>query len=809
MIKNYFRIAIRNLWKSKGFSAINIIGLSIGLASFILITLYVVDELSYDRYNEKADRIYRVNSNIKFGGNDLVLAVTSDPMGATLKKDYPQVEEYVRLYYDGPQLIKKGPQFLTEPNVGYADSTMFNVFTLPAINGDTRTALNEPNTAVISVTAAKKYFGTTDAVGKSLEFRNNQLYKVTAVIKDMPANSHFHFDFILSIKNVQYGFGNYLSHNFQTFIVLREGTDYKAFEKNFDQVIQKYVFPQAQEYMQIKSMDEFNKAGNSLNYSLIPLTDIHLKSDRTAELGVNGSMQYVYIFSLAALLVLILACINFMNLSTARSANRAKEVGIRKVLGSDKRSLVGQFLIESTLMSIFSLLLALIIVYLAMPLFNDISGKLLSIRSLLGTRLLLFIVLLPLVIGLLAGSYPAFFLSAFKPVSVLKGSLNTGFKSSRLRNALVVFQFAVSIFLIVGTVIVYDQLNYIRTTKIGFQKDQVLIINNTNSLGNNIDAFKNEALQMRGVKSATQSSFLPVPSSRNDNTFSKEAVMDSKNGFNMQVWTVDHDYIPTMGMEMARGRNFAKDFGTDSTGILINETTAKYLGYPDPIGKKIYTTANNSNNTNTMVGYTILGVVKNFHYESLHQNIGPLSMVLGSSRRITSFKVDTKDLQPLLKQLEARWKLMSPSIPFSYQFMDDSFNGMYRTEQKVGKVAISFAVLAILIACLGLFGLVTYAAEQRTREVGIRKVLGASVSSIVTLLSKDLLILVLVSAVFAFPLAWYAMHKWLQDFAYRIDISWWVFAVAGIASLLIALLTVCFQAIKAALANPVKSLRTE
>lgn len=808
MFRNYVKIALRNLWKNKAFSAINITGLSIGLASFILITLYVVDELSYDRFHDKADRIYRVNSSIKFGGTDLVLAVTSDPMGATLKKDYPQVEEFVRLYNNGPALVKKGTQFIRETRVGYADSTFFNVFTFPAIHGNTRTALNEPNTAVITESTAKKYFGTTDVVGRNVELSNNRLYKVNAVIKDMPANAHFQFDFILPVKNVNYGFGNFLSHNFQTYVVLREGTDARSFEKNFDQVIEKYVMPQAKQFMQINSMEDFKKAGNNLAYSLMPLTDIHLRSDRVAELGVNGNIQYVYVFSIVAVFVLLLACINFMNLSTARSANRAKEVGIRKVMGSDKKSLIAQFLVESTIMAVLSLLLALAIVWMVMPAFIDISGKALSMRSLLESRLLVFIMALPLVIGLMAGSYPAFYLSAFKPVSVLKGKLNAGFRRSGLRNALVIFQFATSIILIIGTVIVYDQLNYIRTTRLGFQKDQVLNINNTNSLGNEITAFKNEVLKMPGVKSGTISSFLPVPSARTDNTFSKTSALDSKSGFNMQAWTVDEDYIRTMGMEMVKGRNFSKEFGTDSSGVLINETTAKLLGYPDPIGKKIYGTTDNNNPTN-LTPYTILGVVKNFHFESLRQNIGPLSLLLGRSSGLTSFKVDTKDVQSLLKQIESRWKAMNPTIPFSYQFMDESFDNMYRAEQRVGKVAVAFAILAIVIACLGLFGLVTYAAEQRTREVGIRKVLGASVSSIVTLLSKDLLFLVLISALIAFPIAWYAMYTWLQDFAFRISISWWVFAVAGITALLIAFLTVCFQAIKAAIANPVKSLRTE
>lgn len=808
MILNYLKIALRNLWKNKGFSAINIIGLSIGLASFILISLYVIDELSYDRYNEKADRIYRINSDIRFGGNNLVLAVTSDPMGPTLKKDYPQVEEFVRFYQRGPILLKKNNQFINEQQVIAADSNLFNVFTLPAVVGDTKTALDNPHSVVISASTAQKYFGTTEAVGKVLQSDENKQYQVTAVIKDIPQNSHFHFDCIFSMKDVQYSFGNFLSNNFQTYILLKKGVHYKDFEKNFKQVLEKYLVPQARQLMNIHSMDDFEKAGNHLNYSLMPLTEIHLKSDRTAELGTNSNIQYVYIFSVVALFILLLACINFMNLSTARSANRAREVGIRKVLGSDKRSLIRQFMVESMVMAFFSLLIAILLVWIALPFFNTISGKSMQIFNLFGWEELILLFLLPVIVGILAGSYPAFYLSSFQPIQVLKGKLTTGFKRSGLRNALVVFQFATSIILIVGTIIVYDQLNYIRTTKLGFQKDQVLVISNTHSLGNQADVFKNELTQLPGVKSASLSSFLPIPSSRSDNTFSRESVLDVNNGINMQTWRVDYDYLRTLGMQLVMGRNFSPQFGTDSTAVLINETTAKLLGYTNPIGHKLYTDYDISDQKNVKE-FTIIGVIKNFHYESLRQTIGPLCMVLSKSDDHICLQITAENVQPLLQKIEAKWKAVLPGMPFSYEFMDDAFDHMYRAEQRIGKVAVSFALLAIIIACLGLFGLITYAAEQRTKEMGIRKVLGASISSLVTLLSKDLLIMVLIASFIAFPIAWYAMHQWLLDFAYRIQISWWVFLGAGLAAICIALLTISYQAFRSARANPIKSLRIE
>lgn len=811
MFTNYLKIAWRNLLKNKTFSFINITGLAIGLSCFILIALYVADELSYDRYNEKAGRIFRINADINMGGTNLHLATCSDPMGATLKKDYPQVEEFVRFFNsNGSKLIKKGNEFIDEQKVAYADSTLFNVFTLPAIEGDTKNALNEPNTVVITESTAKKYFGNTNVVGKTIETNEskNNLYNITAVIKDIPSNSHFNFDFIFSMDNVEYGFGNYMSHNFQTYILLKEGAGYKAFEKNFPQVIDKYIFPQAKQFMKLTSMEDFKKSGNNLEYHLMPVTDIHLRSDRFPELGVNGSMQTVYIFSVVALFILLIACINFMNLSTARSANRSKEVGIRKVLGTNKNSLVWQFLTESTLMVFIALLIALLIAGLTLPFFNDVSTKSLTITSLFSYQVLPFLLLLPFVVGALAGSYPAFFLSSFQPITVLKGKINAGFKRSNLRSGLVVFQFFISIVLIIGVTIIYNQLNYIQTKKLGFNKDQVLVLNGTGVMGNKAETFKNEVAKMSGVKSATFSGFLPVSNSaRSDNTFTSEAVMTDKNGFNMQTWGIDYDYLNTLGMEIIKGRNFSREFGSDSSAVIINETTAKILGFQDPVGKKIYTFDNNM--PPSSIAYTVIGVVKNFNFESLRQNIAPLCFRLGVNNWSTAFKVSTSDISGLVKNIESKWKSMAPGMPFSYQFLDDSFDNMYRTEQRVGKIALSFAILAILIACLGLFGLATYMAEQRTKEIGVRKVLGASIGNLVSMLSTDFLKLVLVAAVIAFPFAWFIMHKWLQDFAFRININWWVFAAAGIIALLIALVTVSFQAIKASMANPVQSLRTE
>jgi putative ABC transport system permease protein len=494
-----------------------------------------------------------------------------------------------------------------------------------------------------------------------------------------------------------------------------------------------------------------------------------------------------------------------MNLTTARSANRAKEVGVRKMLGTKRKELIVQFLSECTLMVVLSLLIAIGIVWRVLPLFNDVASKSMNLMSLFSPVILPVLIVLPFVVGLLAGSYPAFFLSAFNPVEVLKGKLSRGSKSGGLRNLLVVFQFTTSIVLIIGTIVIYRQLHYIQTTNVGFDKKQVLIINNAYRLNNNIEPFKNEVLQMPGVVSATVSGYLPVSSSnRSDNVFSISPVMDVQNGFDMQQWGIDYDYIKTMGMDIVKGRNFSRDFGSDSDAVIINETTAKKLGLTDPIGKKLYSVGDHNT-----AGYTIIGVVKNFHYESLRQNVGLLGLFLASSRGAISFKINTTNIPEVLKQIEKKWKAMAPGMPYDYRFLDEAFNNMYRAEQRIGKIILIFSTLAILIACLGLFGLSTFIAEQRTKEIGIRKVLGASVTEIVQLLSKDFIKLVVLSFIIAAPVAWYFMNKWLQDFANRTTISWWIFLLAGALTLVIALFTVSFQAIKTATANPVDSLKTE
>lgn len=810
MLKNNIRLALRSILKYKGFSAINIIGLALGISCFILISMYVLDELSYDRYNEKAERIFRVNSNIRFGGTELNMAVCSDPMGATLKKDYPEVEEFTRLYInEGSKLIKKNAEFVSEDRVVHVDSTFFEVFTLPAIVGNPHTALNEPNTVVITESTANKYFGSPQAaLGQVLETKDNgsTLYEVTSVVKDVPTQSHFHFDFFFSMDNVDYVFGNFTSHNFHTYIVLKPGADDKKFNANFIQVINNYILPQVGQFIDVKSIEDFEKSGNRLEYSLMPLTDIHLHSALGIELGTNTNIQYVYIFSAVALFILLIACINFMNLSTARSTNRAREVGIRKVLGTEKKSLVSQFLSESVVVAFLALFIAIGIAWMSLPWFNNLAAKELHIHSLLQPKYLALLLLLPLFVGFASGGYPAFYLSSFQPIGVLKGKINSGFRKSSLRSFLVVFQFAISLILIIGTIIIYRQLNFIQNSNIGFDKEQVLIVSNAGVPRESRRPLKNEISSLGGIVSSAFAGYLPISnSSRSDNTWSTETVMNAQNGFNMQNWRIDYDYIPTIGMQLLAGRNFSPEFGSDSTALIINETVAQLLGPGDALGKKLYS----SDGDNNLIAYTIIGVVKNFNYESLRKNVGPLCFRLGNNQWESMYRIKTDDIKGLLGQIENKYKSIAPEMPFSYQFMDEAFDQMYRQEQRIGQVALTFSILAILIACLGLFGLVAYMTEQRTKEIGVRKVLGATSANLVSMLSKDFLMLVMIALFLSIPIAYWFMHKWLEGFAFRITINWWVFGLAGLIGIFIALVTVSSLAYKAALANPVKSLRSE
>ncbi|MEA5402321.1 ABC transporter permease [Arcicella sp. DC2W] len=806
MIQNYLKIAIRNLLRNKVFSAINIVGLALGIATCLVIMLFVYDELSYDRFNEKADRIFRVVFKASINDGKINEANVMPPTAQVLKNDYPEVLAATRLRTSGsPEIVYQNKKF-KEHDFASVDANFFDVFTLPLLKGNAKTALREPNTAVITQDFAKKYFGDEDPIGKVLFIKSwNESYKVTGLIDKVPHNSHFHFDIFGSMAGVKDAqAASWMSSGYFTYLVLPEGFDYKVLEAKLPQVIKKYMGPQIQAAMGM-SLPQFLQKGNQLGLFLQPLTSIHFDEGFTGTLEPSGNIQYVYIFGAIAVFMLLIACINFMNLSTAGASKRAKEVGVRKVLGSVKQDLITQFLFESILLSIVALVLSLMLVQLALPVFNDLAEKDLQLNFLKNPLLLIAFLVFGLLVGVLAGSYPAFFLSSFNPVEVLKGKFKLAGKSISLRSGLVVFQFFISIALIIGTTVVYQQIKFIQSKDLGYAKDQLLIMRNTWSLGKNEEVFRQQILQDPRVLSVSSAGYLPAGPSDSNNSLGYPDGDDSQIMRTLE-YKIDDQYIPTMGMKMVSGRNFSKDFATDSTAMIINETAARAFGWgKNAVG---HTITRLKNNDGLKVTYRIIGVVKDFHFKSLHESITPLLMVSEKTYGLT-IKVKGKDVEGLLASLKNQWQKFNVDEPFSYAFMDELFEKTYQSEQKISVILSIFSGLTIFVACLGLFGLATFTAEQRTKEIGVRKVLGASVSQIVTLLSKEFLKLVLIACGFAFPIGYWLMNKWLQDFAYRIEISAWIFVLAGILALFIALLTISYQAIKAALANPVTSLRTE
>jgi len=597
----------------------------------------------------------------------------------------------------------------------------------------------------------------------------------------------------------------WLRSDYNTYVLMRKGADYKRLETQFPQFLRKYSGGQMQQELNM-SYDTFEKNGSFFRLNMMPLTDIHLHSNLTGELGINGNVEYVYIFSAIAIFILLIACVNFMNLSTARSANRAREVGVRKVLGSARKHLIFQFLAESTMVTFIAVIIALAAAMLILPAFNHFAGKNIVVNSHSLIWLAPSALIAILLIGFLAGLYPAFFLSAFNPMQVLKGKISAGFKGGALRSFLVVLQFSISIFLIIGTLVIYNQLHYIQNRDLGYNRNQVLIIQHAFELGDHAKTFKQEIKQLPGVTNATLSGYLPVKSTRGTGIFYKEAVADPKQSLFPQIWSIDEDYISTLAMKIKSGRDFSAQMPSDSNAIVINETTAKFLGFTDPVNKVVYRSSGGPNPT--YKPYTIIGMVKDFNFSSLRDNISPVVMQLNTDNSSLSIKVNTANIPALLSQIETKWKDFTPAH-FQYTFMDQDFDAMYRSEQRIGTIFIAFTTLAIVIACLGLFGLAAYAAEQRTKEIGIRKVLGASIANIAGMLSKDFIKLICIAIVISSPIAWYLMQKWLQDFAYRINIEWWVIAIAGFAAILVAFITISFQSVKAAVANPVNSLRSE
>jgi putative ABC transport system permease protein len=811
MFGNYIKIAYRSLKKQSFFTLINTLGLAIGMAGGLLIALYIYEELNYDGIFADADRIYRIDMDIKFGGAEIKSAEIAPPMAATLKNDFAEVENTVRFRTLGSNLFRSSDKTenIKELSTTYVDSTFFKMFGLELINGNKETALKETNTLVMTRTAAENHFGSVDVVGKTLLLNNNETYIVTGVMEDLPVNSFLkdYSIFMAMAGNVASRENIWGSNNYYTFVKLSPETRIDNFQLQLESMVENYVLPWAKKTFPGMTKESFAASGNYIRYHTIPLTDIHLYSENKIEMGERGTIQNVYILSFIGFFLIFLACVNFMNLSTAHSLKRAKEVGIRKTLGSNRLQLIVQFLTESGLVAFASMILAIVIAFFALPFFNDLAGRNISIPF---TEPLFYvaILLITILLGLFSGSYPAFVISRFIPVDTLKGN---GMKNSsnkwNIRSMLVVFQFGVAVFLIVGTLVIFQQLKFIQNKDLGFDKEQVLVINDTYAAGQRVKAFKQDILNLSAVKSATLSSFMPTPSSRSNSSFFREGAMDQEYAIQMQTWDVDDDYISTLGLELIAGRDFNSQSVADSTAVIINESTLATLGLSaqEALGKRI----TEGVGIEDPKFYQVIGVIKDFHYESLRKDIGALGVFLGTSTGSMAIKLKTDDFASIIGNIENIWTKQAPGQPFNYRFMDDAFDTSYKEERRLGSIFIIFTSLSIFIACLGLFGLAAFNAQNRTKEIGVRKVLGASVRQITIVLTTDFLKLVAIATLIALPFGWYFMNIWLEDFSYRIQIGWEIMGFSAMLVISIAIITVSYQSIKAALANPVKSLRTE
>jgi putative ABC transport system permease protein len=802
MFKSYLKSALRNFRKNKVFSFINIIGLAIGLTCFVLIAVFVIDELSYDRYPADAKNIYRVNLSVTGNGDVAVYPAVDFAVGEGMKNTFQVIKDFSRLV-PVIDFVKYNDEQFKEDKLAFADSNFLQMFSIPLIEGSATTALVQPNTIVISKAFAKKYFADNSPIGKSLIVGlHNALYKVTGVFDKVPANSHFHFDAFLSITTWHIPHPTWSNLGEFTYLELDKNAGAKKLESKFPQLVAKYVVPEIQHDMGV-SLAEAQKSVNTFIFTLQPLTEIHLYGHSKGEIEPNGDIQYVYIFSALAIFILLLACVNFTNLSIARSVKRAKEVGVRKVMGSAKLQLVKQFLSESVLMSFSAMLLAIVLIFLLLPYFNQLSGKQIDFTYFLNYKFILGNLALVFFVGTIAGIYPSLFLSSFNPVKVLKGTSSRGRNRNALRSSLIVFQFFVSTALIISTVIVYRQLSYMQNKKLGYEKEQVLFLPDGRLMGKNQDAFKQEILQDRRVTGASISRAIPGGEFLDGTEV--YPLNENANGMeiHMNIYHVDYDYLNTLGMQIKQGRYFSKDYGSDSDAVVINEAAVKELGWTkvNPIGRTIVRSG--------QLSYKVVGVVSDFHYASAKQKIAPLMMMLNNNYGGMIVKATTSDITGLLNGLKTKWDSFKPQGPFSYIFLDDKFAALYASELRTQKIFTVFAVLAIIIASLGLFGLSAYSIEQRTKEIGIRKVLGASVQNVFVLVSREFLTLVAIAIIIAAPVAFWAMQKWLENYAYRINPGIGVFAIGGIVALMVALITISFQAIKAAHANPVKSLRTE
>lgn len=801
MLQNYFTIALRHLTRNKVYSLINVLGLAIGLACFILIATYVLFELSYDNFHEKGDRVFRLTSMGSFDGEVVEFSTTPTAAYPTFTREFPEVETGVRIYdvsgYS-PIVVQYKDKLFEERGFLFADSTFFDVFSFQVLRGNPNTLLDDINTVVLTESMAKKYFGDEDPLDKTITTDGSREYKVTGVVADVPANSQIKFGFIASFHTLE-GWRNEIwdSANFITYLQLNDRNTAAALEKKI------------RTYMD-ENMRENMPANSFLTYVLQPMRDVHLRARVEGGLEPGSDIRYVYIFGAIALLILSIACINYMNLATARASERAREVGIRKVIGAFQKQLYQQFLGESVIVTFTALILGLAGAYLLLPVFNQITDRTMTFVFLENPLALAGLFGIGLLVSIIAGSYPAFMISGFQPIRVLKGDFKTTHSGITLRKGLVIFQFAVSIFLIVSTIVVQNQLAYIQNRKLGYNNEQVVVLSTDNKIRQNLERFKNEYKSITNIENVALGTETPTFIKGGYSLWAEGKPQDFQ--LSTRALAIDKDYLPTLDISLAAGTNFTdadyadinkENYKDKYYHFLLNESAAAEFGWKpeEAIGKRA--------SLNGRTG-EIKGVVEDFHFSSMHEAIGPLVLFIDNVQlNKIIIKVNGENLSTTIAAMQKKWKELAPHRPFDYQFLDQEFDQLYSTEERTGNLAATFALLAIFIACLGLFGPTAFAAQQRTKEIGIRKVLGASIPNIVTLLSKDFMMLVLVSMLIAFPVAWQVMNGWLEDFVYRINVSWWIFALAGLGALTIALLTVASQAIRAANTNPVESLRSE
>ncbi len=807
MFKNHVKIALRNFLKHKGFSFINIFGLAVGIACCLMIVLFVLDELSFDRYHEKADQIYRVGINGFINNTSFQGVVTCSPMAQTLVREYPEVTAATRIRNFGFPVFRYGDKVYSEERVFWVDQSFFDVFTVAFLKGDREKALAEPTTIVLTRSMALKYFGDEDPVGKTLNADNRRDYLITGVVEDPPRNSHFHYDFLASLSTYDDSRSPiWVSNNYLTYFVLQKGASPRTFEEKLFELVKKYVGPQIQAAAGI-TLEQFFDSGGEWGYFIQPLTDIHLRSHYEFEIEPNGDIAYVYIFSIIAIGILLVACINFVNLATARSVNRAREVAIRKTVGSMRGQLVRQFLAETTILSLVAVLIALIFVQFVLPVFNNITGKELAVPYFSNMYTVPALLGVVLFIGILAGIYPAFFLASFDPAVVLKSETAGKTRKSNLRNLLVVFQFTVSIVLIVGTFVVDRQLKFIQNKNLGFNKDQIVVVKKTDDLGNQLKAFRQELLNNSSVINATNTGNLFGQAF--GNTAFSLAGESGEEAHLLWTYFTDPYFVDTYQIELAAGRYFEEGRQADLQAVVINETAVKKLGMDDPVGKQIVAMGPTPAQSQTL---TIIGVMKDFNFESLHFQIRSLIVLPygpNNRGRFISVRVKSEGIRETMAYLESTWRKFAGNQAFEYEFFDDHFATVYKAEERTSQIFMAFSFLAIIIASLGLFGLAAFISEQRTKEIGIRKVLGATESKIVYLLSKQFTKWVILSNIIAWPVAYYFMQRWIQRFAFRPALSVWPFLLASLVVLVIALFTVSYQTIKAARSDPVELLRYE